>query len=129
MTLQQEVRQGHPYFMYDAITGQPEAMSRMLDTHRAAAREVAASLAAKRNIYIVGIGTSWHAVLVAEHWFRRFAGPHVQVQGWHSFEFCGYPPPLGPDDAVIIISHRGTKDLLLPGPGTGLKRKAPTRWR
>ena len=33
----------------------------------------------------------------------------IQVQGWHSFEFCGYPPALGPEDAVIIISHRGTK--------------------
>ena len=109
MTLQQEARQGHPYFMYDAITGQPEAMVRMQKQHAAAAREVAATLSTRRNIYIVGIGTSWHAVLVAEHWFRRFAGPGIQVQGWHSFEFCGYPPPLGPEDAVIIISHRGTK--------------------
>ncbi len=109
MTTQPETRQGHPYFMYDAITGQPEAMAAMLDRHSEAAKEVAAVLAAKRNIYIVGIGTSWHAVLVAEHWFRRFAGPNIQVQGWHSFEFCGYPPALGPDDAVIVISHRGTK--------------------
>ncbi len=109
MTLQQEIRQGHPYFMHDAITGQPQAMAAMLEQHSAAAREVAATLAAKRNIYIVGIGTSWHAVLVAEHWFRRFAGPNIQVQGWHSFEFCGYPPGLGPEDAVIVISHRGTK--------------------
>ncbi len=109
MTLQQEIRQAHPYFMYDAITGQPEAVARMLDRHADGAREVAAALATKRNIYIVGIGTSWHAVLVAEHWFRRFAGPNIQVQGWHSFEFCSYPPPLGPEDAVIIISHRGTK--------------------
>ena len=109
MTLQQEIRQGHPYFMYDAITGQPEAMSQMLERHADAAKEVAAQLASKRHIYIVGIGTSWHAVLVAEHWFRRFAGPNIQVQGWHSFEFCGYPPSLGPEDAVIILSHRGTK--------------------
>ena len=109
MTQQPEIRQAHPYFMYDAITGQPEAMAAMLDRHAAAAREVAAALATRRNIYIVGIGTSWHAVLVAEHWFRRFAGPNIRVQGWHSFEFCAYPPPLGPEDAVIIISHRGTK--------------------
>ena len=109
MTQQQEVRQAHPYFMYEAITAQPEAMARMLEQHAAQARDVAAVLATKRHIYIVGIGTSWHAVLVAEHWFRRFAGPNIQVQGWHSFEFCGYPPSLGPEDAVIIISHRGTK--------------------
>ena len=109
MTLAPEVRHEHPYFMHDAILGQPEAMALMLERHAAGAREVAEALASKRNIYIVGIGTSWHAVLVAEHWFRRFAGPKIQVQGWHSFEFCGYPPALGPEDAVIIISHRGTK--------------------
>ena len=109
MTLPQETRQGHPYFMYDAIIGQPEAMAMMLERHAHAAAEVAAQLSSRRNIYIVGIGTSWHAVLVAEHWFRHFAGPGIQVQGWHSFEFCGYPPSLGPEDAVIIISHRGTK--------------------
>ena len=109
MTLPQEIRQGHPYFMYDAITGQPEAIALMLERHADAARDVARELAGRRNIYIVGIGTSWHAVLVAEHWFRRLAGAKVPVQGWHSFEFCAYPPPLGPEDAVIIISHRGTK--------------------
>jgi glucosamine--fructose-6-phosphate aminotransferase (isomerizing) len=109
MTQQPEIRQAHPYFMYDAITGQPEAMVAMLDRHAETAREVADVLSTKRHIYIVGIGTSWHAVLVAERWFRRFAGPRVPVQGWHSFEFCGYPPALGAEDAVIIISHRGTK--------------------
>ena len=109
MTQQPEIRQGHPYYMYDAILSQPAAIGEMLSRHTAAVREVAAQLAAKRRLYIVGIGTSWHAVLVAEHWFRRLAGAAIEVQGWHSFEFCAYPPPLGADDAVIVISHRGTK--------------------
>ena len=117
MTQQPEVRQGHPYFMYDAILRQPEAIAEMLGKHTASAREVAAALATKRRLYVVGIGTSWHAVLVAEHWFRRFAGAAhdstIEVQGWHSFEFCAYPPPLGADDAVIVISHRGTKTYSL----------------
>ncbi len=107
MTLQQEIRREHPYFMYDSIIAQPEALSRMLEAQSVS--EVAANLAGKQRIHIVGIGTSWHATLVAEHWFQRFAGRHIQVRGWHSFEFCSYPPPLGPEDAVIVISHRGTK--------------------
>ena len=73
MTQQPEVRQGHPYFMYDAVLGQPEAIAEMLGKHSDSAREVAAALATKRRLYVVGIGTSWHAVLVAEHWFRRLA--------------------------------------------------------
>jgi len=81
----------------------------VLRKHGTTVQEVAATLARKRRLYLVGIGTSWHAALVAGHWFRRFAPGTVTVQSWHSFEFCAYPPELGADDAVIIISHRGTK--------------------
>ena len=109
MTQQQEVRREHPYFMHDAILRQPQAVKEMLIKHSARAQEVGAALARKRRVYLVGIGTSWHAALVAEHWFRRFSGPALEVQAWHSFEFWAYPPALDGDDAVIIISHRGTK--------------------
>ena len=109
MTQQQETRQGHPYLMYDAIMRQPEAMEEMLKKHANTVQPVAAELARRRRIYLVGIGTSWHAALVAGHWFRKFSGdgPIIEVQ--HSFEFCSYPPPLGEEDGVIVISHRGTK--------------------
>ncbi len=109
MTQPQEIREGHPYFMYDAIAGQPVAIQAMLREHTANVEEVASVIAGKRKLHIVGIGTSWHAALIAHHWFRQLAGNSQEVQVWHSFEFCGYPPQLGPDDAVIIISHRGTK--------------------
>ena len=109
MTQQQEVRQGHPYLMYDAIMRQPEAMEDMLKKHANTVQPVAAELARKRRIYLVGIGTSWHAALVAGHWFRKFAGNGPVIEVLHSFEFCAYPPPLGEDDAVVVISHRGTK--------------------
>ena len=109
MTQPQEIREAHPYFMHDAILDQPQAAQLMLDTHQAASQEVADTLAAKKRIYLVGIGTSWHAALTAEHWFRRFAQGSPEVQAWHSFEFCSYPPQLSGEDAVVVISHRGTK--------------------
>ena len=109
MTQQQEVRQRHPYFMHDAILNQPQAMGDMLRKHATSVQDVAGTIVKKRRLYLVGIGTSWHAALVAQHWFSRFASPSLEVQAWHSFEFCGYPPPLSAEDAVIIISHRGTK--------------------
>ena len=65
MTQQQNVRQGHPYLMYDAIMRQPEAMDEMLAKHTNTVQPVAAELAKKRRVYLVGIGTSWHAALVA----------------------------------------------------------------
>lgn len=109
MTQGQEIRQEHPYFMHDAILSQPQALAEMLRKHATQAHELAATLVNKRRLHLVGIGTSWHAALVAGHWFRRFAAPAQEVQVWHSFEFCGYPPSLTEDDAVIVISHRGTK--------------------
>ena len=95
--------------MYDAIMRQPEAMEEMLVKHATSVQPVAAELAKKRRIYLVGIGTSWHAGLVAGHWFRKFAGAEPVIEVRHSFEFCAYPPPLNADDGVIVISHRGTK--------------------
>lgn len=109
MTQRRETRQEHPYFMYDAIVRQPAAIEEALRRHSAQTQELAAALLRKRRIYLVGIGTSWHAALVAQHWFRRFTTGEPEVQAWHSFEFCAYPPHLGGDDAVIVISHRGTK--------------------
>ena len=68
MTQSQEVRTGHPYFMYDAIQSQSTAIEGMLRKHSASVQEVAATVARKRRLHLVGIGTSWHAVLIAEHW-------------------------------------------------------------
>ena len=109
MTQRQENRREHPYFMHDAIMEQPRAVAEMLAKHADSVQTLGAALAGKRRVYLVGIGTSWHAALVAEHWFRHFAGPSLEVQAWHSFEFWAYPPNLSRDDAVIVISHRGTK--------------------
>ncbi|MSQ07000.1 MAG: SIS domain-containing protein [Dehalococcoidia bacterium] len=101
--------QGHPYYMHDAILRQPQAVREMLHRHDAGVQELAATLASKRSVHLVGIGTSWHAALVGHHWFQQLAPGAPQAHAWHSFEFCAYPPPLGRDDAVIVISHRGTK--------------------
>ena len=109
MTQQPEIRQGHPYFMFDAIQSQPQAMEDMLRKHGTTVQGVAANVARKRRLHLVGIGTSWHAALIAEHWFQRFCAKSLQVKAWHSFEFFAYPPPLSDDDAVVVVSHRGTK--------------------
>jgi glucosamine--fructose-6-phosphate aminotransferase (isomerizing) len=109
MTQHQEIRQEHPYFMYDAIMRQPEAIQETLRRHAVEIQELAATIVRKRRIYLVGIGTSWHAAVVAQHWFRRFSAGQMEVQAWHSFEFCAYSPLLSQDDVVIVISHRGTK--------------------
>ena len=109
-----EVRTGHPYYMYEAMHQQPDAVAKTLERFAHQSEDVARQLAGKRRLFLVGIGTSWHAALTAEHWIRRLQGTHPEAQAWHSFEFVAYPPAgLGPDDGVIIISHRGTKTFSL----------------
>jgi len=98
-------RTQHPYFMYDAIVGQPEAIRTVIATQSERCAEVAAVLSTKRRIYVVGIGTSWHAALVGASIMD--GGP--EAFACNSFEFCVSPPRVTPDDAVIVISHRGTK--------------------
>ena len=39
---------------------------------------------------------------------RAYAGG-LPVQAVHAFEFALYGPPIGPQDAVVGVSHRGTK--------------------
>lgn len=99
------VRAAHPYRMYDAIVFQPEAIAAVIASQRDRCAEVAGALAGKRRIYIVGIGTSWHAALVGAA--IRTDGP--EAFAYNSFEFCTATPAVTADDAVIVISHRGTK--------------------
>ena len=98
-------RDGHPYFMYDAIVAQPDAIQSVISTQKSRCAEVAEVLSRKRRIYIVGIGTSWHAALAGASIME--AGP--EAFACNSFEFCVSPPRVTSDDAVIVISHRGTK--------------------
>ena len=98
-------RDQHPYFMYDAIIAQPDAIRSVIATQKERCAGVAAVLSRKRRIYVVGIGTSWHAALVGASILD--SGP--EAFAWNSFEFCVSPPRVTSDDAVIVISHRGTK--------------------
>lgn len=102
-------RSGHPYYMYDAVQKQPERIEELLRDRAGPVREAAAQILKRQRLHLVGVGTSWHAALVGEFWMRRVAGWHHRVQAWNSFEFASYPPPLGPEDSVVIITHSGAK--------------------
>ena len=98
-------RTSHPYRMYDAITAQPDAIAAVIDSQRELCAEVGRTLASKRRIHVVGIGTSWHAALVGASIMTD--GPEAFAH--NSFEFCTATPSVTADDGVIVVSHRGTK--------------------
>src|SRR5215211_1929427 len=103
-----EQRSRHPYHMYDAIFAQPEALVRVLEKNEREVDEFAADAASCERLFLVGIGTSYHAARVGQHLLREYGGG-IGVRAVHSFDFALYGPDLAPGDCVVGVSHRGTK--------------------
>lgn len=97
-----------PHHMYDAILAEPEAFRASMARSAEAARVFAAKLADRRLLYLVGTGSSFHVAQLGAFFFRALA-PELPAHAVQAFEFAHYPPPVTSEDAVIVISHRGTK--------------------
>lgn len=106
-------RAGHPYYMYEAIQGQPAAIRSVLRRNREALKAVAAQLQHADQVLLSGIGTSWHACLVGELLLSQIGGLGHRVRAFHSFELSNYWPEPHAKTGVIVISHRGTKRFSL----------------
>lgn len=95
--------------MYQTMHRQPEELRRLLGADgRRQADEAATLLAPVRRVFLVGIGTSFHAALVGA-WLLRAAG--LDARAVSSFDFALYPEqfPLRADDAVVLLAHTGVK--------------------
>ncbi|MBI5631335.1 MAG: SIS domain-containing protein [Elusimicrobia bacterium] len=62
-----------------------------------------------QRIFFVGIGTSFHAAQIAKWLWRRHVSPNAEAV--HSFDFTRMDQPVGPGDAVVLLSHRGSKSF------------------
>jgi glutamine---fructose-6-phosphate transaminase (isomerizing) len=96
-------------FLRAAIEGQGADAERLrADTDQVLS--AAGRLQGAHRLFVVGTGTSYHGALAGEHLFRA-AG----YEAWAvpAFEFSQYPPALRPGDALIVLSHRGTKRFSL----------------
>ncbi len=90
--------------MRETMATQPEALRRLLDDRQGI--EPAAQRLAGRRVLVVGTGTSWHAANQGASWLRM-AG----VDAWAvpaADAAAGHPFP-GDGDALLLLSHRGTK--------------------
>jgi glutamine---fructose-6-phosphate transaminase (isomerizing) len=94
--------------MYQTMHRQPSDLRGLLDTGWGPAEEAAQRLAGARRVFVVGIGTSYHAALVGA-WVLRAAGSDARAVS--SFDFAVYPEAadLTPDDAVVVMAHSGIK--------------------
>ena len=94
--------------MYRTMHRQPDDLRRLQESGRGPVEKAADLLAPVRRLFLVGIGTSYHAALVGEWLFR---GVGVDARAVMSSDFATYPGlyPLGPQDGVVVMAHSGTK--------------------
>lgn len=94
--------------MYRTMHGQPDQLRRLLAQGRRPVQEAAERLQNARRLFLVGIGTSYHAALAGE-WMLRSIG--LDARAVYSPDFADYQDayPLAPDDGVIILAHSGVK--------------------
>jgi glutamine---fructose-6-phosphate transaminase (isomerizing) len=94
--------------MYRTMHRQPDEVRRLLAAGWEPARQAADRLVGATRVFLVGIGTSYHAALVGS-WLLRAAGSDARAL--LSFDVAVYPEAviLRPDDAVIVLAHTGVK--------------------
>jgi len=102
----------HPFNMHRHVFDQPEAVAAAVVANQPLAERFAADIAGKDRLWIVGIGTSYHAALMGEFFMRAFGGGLTTIAS-NSFDFTLYGPELDERDAVIVLSHSGRRNYSL----------------
>jgi glucosamine--fructose-6-phosphate aminotransferase (isomerizing) len=100
-------RNKHPYFAYEDIHEQPQALKRLIDKEEVKITELASKFAKEKYkaIYMTAPGTSRHVCLAASYPFEKFARIHTEV--FPPFEFVHYPPLFDRKTLVITVSECG----------------------
>jgi glucosamine--fructose-6-phosphate aminotransferase (isomerizing) len=94
--------------MYQTMHRQPSDLRRLLAEGWEPARQAADLVTSAGRVFVVGIGTSYHAAQIGA-WLLSAAG--LDARPVLSFDFALYPEayPLRAGDAVIVMAHSGVK--------------------
>jgi glucosamine--fructose-6-phosphate aminotransferase (isomerizing) len=103
-------RQTHPFWMHEEILVQPDAVRGVLAAQADSVARLAATLRGCGRVFLVGTGTSYHAAALAT-WIVQLENIPITALAVPAYDFVTYPIALRSDDAVIVISHRGTKQF------------------
>lgn len=99
------------FHLDDQIASQPQAVRTVLG------RKMTVALDPGRPIVLAGEGTSLHACRVAAAWIDRASGGAVRPHAIDSHSLA-LAAPMRPEDQVVVVSHRGSKQY----PGLVLAR-------
>jgi glucosamine--fructose-6-phosphate aminotransferase (isomerizing) len=93
--------------MYEHLSAQPDIFRNLCASELNGFEQLADYLCAAKQIYLCGIGTSYHAAQLGRLMLKPLLGDRVQA--WHSFDFTLDGPQCGPESVIVALSHRGTK--------------------
>jgi glucosamine--fructose-6-phosphate aminotransferase (isomerizing) len=95
-------------YLKATLEEQPQDLRRLLaDGGETSATE---RLQAATRIFVVGTGTSFHGALAGQFMLRSAGRDAWAIR---AFEFANYPPHFREGDALILLSHRGSKRFSL----------------
>lgn len=99
-------RTGHPFHMWEGISGTPDALAASLTPAVAETmRQAAARLKDRQVLHLAGCGTSYFAGMAATYALHRLT-PALAV-AHEAFEFESYPPGGLKGSGFVAISHTG----------------------
>src|SRR6266478_7271235 len=109
MTASSPPRAAHPYYMHDAIYAQPGVLRLVERGNESALSAAAGVLRGASRVWLAGVGSSWHAALVGEQLLATLGGLGARARAMIASEWTAYGPPPEPGDAVVALSHRGSR--------------------
>ncbi|ASJ12581.1 glutamine--fructose-6-phosphate transaminase (isomerizing) [Thermococcus thioreducens] len=111
-SLEMAEKAGYPHFMLKEIYEQPRAIRDALHGNAGIIRSVAEEVARYEKIFIVAMGTSYHAGLVAKYLFQRLAKKVPIVEDASEFRY-EFEDLVDENTLVIAITQSGeTADTL-----------------
>jgi glucosamine--fructose-6-phosphate aminotransferase (isomerizing) len=97
-------RGGYSHFMLKEIFDQPQTIRAALHTPREGVEQLAGSILAARQTYLMGVGTTHYVATVGQYFFSRFAGRYLPAVSADEFRELAV---IGPGDLLISISQSG----------------------
>ncbi|MFG6150639.1 SIS domain-containing protein [Halobacillus sp. B23F22_1] len=104
-----EVRNAHPYFMYDDILKQPEYIEKTLSKYKETSfiTKIAHQIYKSKRLILIGCGTSFNVALSVKDVSSHIFGKTNLVEAVPSFELVHSQFSLSNEDCIISFSHSG----------------------
>ncbi|NJE08730.1 glutamine--fructose-6-phosphate transaminase (isomerizing) [Thermococcus sp. M39] len=111
-TLEMAEKQGFPHFMLKEIHEQPKAIKEAIYGNAEIINKIAKEIANYEKIFIVAMGTSYHAGIVGKYLFQRLAKKVAVVEDASEFRY-EFEDLVDENTLVIAITQSGeTADTL-----------------